>query len=264
MKLKIGIFDSGIGGFTILISLLKKRKDVEIFYLADTKRIPFGNKNFNEIRTIAKEICTFFEDKNLDALLIACNTTNACALDILENKLRIPCFDLINSVSEIVNEQIIGVLATQTTVKSSYYKNALSSKKENLKIFQQECPEFVSEIEKEKLNFIKLNYLSDLYLRPLLNENIQELILGCSHYPLIYDLLRKKIDSNIKIIDPSEALIKKFNESFAIPKTDRYESLSYESIKFFVTSDKDEFSKKVKFWLAINKEIRVVNLRSNV
>ena len=85
MKLKIGIFDSGIGGFTILNSLLKTRNDVEVFYLADTKRIPYGNKNFKEIRIIAKEICTFFADKNLDALLIACNTTNACALDILES-----------------------------------------------------------------------------------------------------------------------------------------------------------------------------------
>ena len=264
MKLKVGIFDSGIGGFTILNSLLKTRKDVEVFYLADTKRIPFGNKNFKEIRSISKEICTFFEDKNLDALLIACNTTNACALDILKDKLNIPCFDLINSVSEIVSKQIIGVLATQTTVKSSYYKNAISSKKDNLKIFQQECPEFVSEIEREELNLNKLNFLSDLYLRPLLNKNVQELILGCSHYPLIYDILRKKIDSNIKIIDPSEALIKKFNESFAISNTDSYESLSYENVEFFVTSEKDEFSKKVKLWLEIDKEIRLVNLRSNV
>ncbi len=264
MKLKIGIFDSGIGGFTILNSLLKTRKDVEVFYLADTKRIPFGNKSFKEIRSIAKEICTFFQEKNLDALLIACNTTNACALDILENNLRIPCFDLINSVSEIVNKQIIGVLATQTTVKSSYYKDVLCSEKKNLKIFQQECPEFVSEIEKEKLNFNKLNYLSDLYLKPLLNKNIEELILGCSHYPLIYDFLRKKVDSNIKIIDPSEALIKKFNKYFAISITYRYESLSYENVKFFVTSEKEEFSKKVRFWLEINKEIGLVNLRSNV
>ena len=129
MKLKIGIFDSGIGGFTILKSLLKTRKDVEVFYLADTKRIPFGNKNFKEIRVIAKEICIFFEDKNLDALLIACNTTNACALDVLENKLCIPCFDLINSVVEEIDRKIIGVLATQTTVRSSYYKNAIRSKK---------------------------------------------------------------------------------------------------------------------------------------
>ena len=103
-----------------------------------------------------------------------------------------------------------------------------------------------------------------MYLRPLINKNIEELILGCSHYPLIYDCLRKKIDPNIKIIDPSEALIKKFNESFAISKTDRYESLSYGNVQFFVTTEKNEFSKKVKIWLEINKEIRLVNLRSNV
>ena len=264
MKLKIGIFDSGIGGFTILNSLLKTRKDVEVFYLADTKRIPFGNKNSEEIRLIAKEICNFFEGKNLDALLIACNTTNACALDILENNLMVPCFDLINSVSEIVDKQIIGVLATQTTVRSSYYKKAIIDKNENTIIFQQECPEFVSEIEKEKLNLDKLNSLSDLYLRPLINKNIEELILGCSHYPLIYDFLRKKLDSNIKIIDPSVALIKKFNESFAIPGSYRYESISFENVEFFVTSERGEFSNKVKFWLGINKEIRLVNLRSNV
>ena len=264
MKLKVGIFDSGIGGFTILNSLLKTRRDVEVFYLADTKRIPFGNKCYKEIRLIAKEICTFFNDKNLDALLIACNTTNACALDILENNLRIPCFDLINSVSEIVDKKLIGVLATQTTVKSAYYKNAISAKKKNTKIFEQECPEFVSEIEKEKLNYKRINHLSDLYLKPLINKNIEELILGCSHYPLIYDFLRKKIDSNIKIIDPSSALIKKFNKCFTIPETERYESLSYDNIKFFVTSENDLFSKKVKFWFEINKEIRLVNLGSNV
>ena len=200
----------------------------------------------------------------MDALLVACNTTNACALDILEDNLKIPCFDLINSVSEIVDKQIIGVLATQTTVRSSYYKKAINAKKKNTIIFQQECPEFVSEIEKEKLNLDKLNSLSDLYLRPLVNKNIEELILGCSHYPLIYDFLRKKLDSNIKIIDPSVTLVEKFNKSFAIPKTDRYESVSLENVKFFVTSERDEFSNKVKFWLGINKEIRLVYLRSNV
>ena len=264
MKLNIGIFDSGIGGFTILNSLLKTRKDVEVFYLADTKRIPYGNKNFNEIRLIAKEICIFFKDKNLDALLIACNTTNACALDILENNLKIPCFDLINSVSEIINKKNIGVLATQTTVSSSYYKKVINLKNKKLKIFQQACPEFVPEIEKEKLNFKRLDYLSDLYIKPLIDKNIQELILGCSHYPLIYDFLRNKIDINIKITDPSSALIKKFNEYFGISKIDGYESISFENVKFFVTAKKEEFAKKVKFWLEIDKEIKLVNLRSNV
>ena len=110
MKLKIGIFDSGIGGFTILRSLLETRKDIEVFYLADTKRVPYGNKDIVQIRSIAKEICNWFKDKNLDALLIACNTTNACALDILENNLGVPCFDLIHSVSETVTKKNIAEL----------------------------------------------------------------------------------------------------------------------------------------------------------
>ena len=173
MKLKIGIFDSGIGGFTILNSLLKTRRDLEVLYLADTKRVPYGNKDIEQIRSFAKEICNWFKDKNLDVLLLACNTTNACALDILENYLSIPVFDLINSVSEIVTKENIGVLATPATVKTSYYKKTIESKKEHVKVFQQSCPEFVSEIEKIELNLNKLNCLSDLYLNPLIKNDIE-------------------------------------------------------------------------------------------
>ena len=79
-----------------------------------------------------------------------------------------------------------------------------------------------------------MDYLSNLYLKPLLDKNIEELILGCSHYPLIYDFLRKKLDSNIKIIDPSVALIKKFNQSFNIPENDCYESISFENVNFLL------------------------------
>ena len=199
----------------------------------------------------------------MDALLIGCNTTNACALDILEKHLKVPCFDLIHSVSEIVSKEYIGVLATSATVKSSYYKNLIESNNFNVKVFQQACPEFVSEIEKNNLNFKRIDYLSDLYLRPLIGKNIEEIILGCSHYPLIYDILKKKINSSIKIIDPSTALIKKFNEFFKTPKNDCYETMSYDSVRFFVTSNSGDFSQKVKYWLEINKEIGLVNLRSN-
>ena len=263
MKLKIGIFDSGIGGFTILNSILKTRKDLEVFYLADTKRVPYGDKDFEQIKSFAKEICNWFANKNLDALLVACNTTNACALDILENYLRIPVFDLINSVSEIVTKENIGVLATPATIKTSYYKKIIESKKENVKVFQQSCPEFVPEIEKTELNLNKLNFLSDLYLNPLIKNDIEEIILGCSHYPLIYNVLRNKMPLNIRIIDPSVALVNKFNNSFLIPKNHCYKSISHEDLNFFVTSKSEDFSKKVKFWLEINKEIRLVNLRSN-
>ena len=100
-------------------------------------------------------------------------------------------------------------------------------------------------------------------LNSLLKENIEEIILGCSHYPLIYDLLKNKINSNISIIDPSSALVNKFNYSFTIPKKYCTDTISYDNVKFFVTAKREEFSKKVKYWLEINKEIRLVYLRSN-
>ena len=103
-----------------------------------------------------------------------------------------------------------------------------------------------------------------MYLRPLIKENIQELILGCSHYPLIYNVIRENLDPNIKIIDPSAALIKQLNECFSIPEIDCDESIPFENVNFFVTSKNNEFYEKVKYWLEINKEISLVNLRSNV
>ena len=139
----------------------------------------------------------------------------------------------------------------------------IESKRENVKVFQQACPEFVPEIEKNNLDFDRLEYQSNLYINRLLNENIEEIILGCSHYPLIYDFLKSKIHSNIRIIDPSAALVNKFNNSFLIPKNFSYESTSNDNIKFFVTEKSEDFSRKVKYWLKINKEIRLVNLRSN-
>ena len=260
MKLRLGIFDSGVGGFSVLNSLLSTRTDAEVIYLADVARNPYGEKDNKEIRNIAIQISNWFKEKDLDALLIACNTTNACALDLLQNTLKIPCFDLITSVSSTITSNSIGVLATTATVKSSFYKNIILKKRPNIQVFQQSCPEFVSEIEKISIDYKKINYLADLYLGPLLKKNISELILGCSHYPLIYQILREKIASKIEIIDPSIALINNLNNYF-YPLKKYNERNKYDNIEFFATGKTDEFSIKVTNWLKINKKITLVNLR---
>jgi len=260
LKLRLGIFDSGIGGFSVLNSLLATRTDVEVIYLADFARNPYGEKDNNEIRKIAIQISNWFKEKDLDALLIACNTTNACALDLLQNTLKIPCFDLITSVSSTITSNSIGVLATTATVKSSFYKNIINKIRPEIIVFQQACPKFVSEIEKINLDYKKINYLADLYLGPLLKKNISEIILGCSHYPLICQILRKKIASDIKIIDPSIALINNLNNFFC-PSKKYNKSNKYDDVEFFATGRIDEFSIKVTNWLKINKKITLVNLR---
>ena len=260
MKLRLGIFDSGIGGLSVLNSLLSSRTDVEVIYLADLARNPYGEKDSEEIRNIAIQISDWFKEKDIDALLIACNTTNACALDLLQNNLKIPCFDLITSVSKIISSNSIGILATTATVKSSFYKIIIKNRNPDIQVFQQSCPQFVSEIEKIPINFEKINFLADLYLRPLLKKNIRELILGCSHYPLIYQILRKTIPSNIKIIDPSIALTNSLNNHFH-PVKKNNNSNKYDNVEFFATGKIDEFSLKLTNWLEINKKITLVNLR---
>lgn len=260
MKLRLGIFDSGIGGFSVLSSLLSTRKDVEVIYLADFDRNPYGDRDIKEIRNIAIQISNWFKGKDLDALLIACNTTNACALDILQNTLKIPCFDLITSVSNTISSNSIGIIATTATVKSSFYKNIINETKPDIKVFQQSCPKFVSEIEKISIDYEKINYLTDLYIRPLLKKNISEIILGCSHYPLISHILRKKIPLNIRIIDPSIALTNNLNNYF-YPSKDFNKTNKYDNVEFFATGKIDEFSIKVTNWLKINKKITLVNLR---
>jgi len=260
LKIRLGIFDSGIGGFSVLNSLLLTRTDVEVIYLADVARNPYGEKDNEEIRCIAIQISDWFREKKIDALLIACNTTNACALDILQNTLNVPCFDLINSVSRTISSNSIGVLATTATVKSSFYKNCITKTRSDIKVFQQSCPEFVSEIEKIPINYEKISYLADLYLKPLLKRNIKEVILGCSHYPLIYEILRKKIPSDIKINDPSIALINNLNDNF-YPIKNIDKSHKYDHVEFFATDKIDQFSLKVTNWLEINKKITLVNLR---
>ena len=263
MKLRIGIFDSGIGGFTVLKPLLSMNHKFEILYLADIKRNPYGDRSFQEIREIAFEICSWFKDKSLDALLIACNTTNACALDIVENELEIPCFDLINSASQIVLSNKVGILATPATVNSSFYKNSLESLNKGIIVYQQACPEFVPELEKIYLNKAKLNYLAEIYSNSLIKKNIGELILGCSHYPLIYEIIRRNIPKNVKIIDPSVELINNFKKYFKINRNSSYLELSYDGVEFFATANIEEFSLKVINWLEINKKISFVNLRTN-
>ena len=260
MIIRLGIFDSGIGGFSVLNSLLSTRTDVEVIYLADVARNPYGEKDNKEIRNIAIQISNWFKKKNLDALLIACNTTNACALDILQKTLKIPCFDLITSVSSTITSNSIGVLATTATVKSSFYKNIINKTRPDIKVFQQACPKLVSEIERISIDFKTINYLADLYLGPLLKRNISEIILGCSHYPLIYQILRKKIALDKQIIDPSIALVDNLNNYF-YPLKKFNKNNKYDDVEFFATGKIDEFSIKVTNWLKINKKITLVNLR---
>ncbi len=262
MSIRVGLFDSGVGGLTVFKRVAKLYPHFSFIYLADTARIPYGSKNLNEIRKIAKEIVYWFDKKSIDVLLVACNTTNSIALDVIKNNLNIPVYGLIESVSLMVGDERVGVLATPSTVKSNAYTKAILDFNPKAFVLEKACPEFVSNIEVDEINLDKLRTLAIEYLTPLLKAEVESIILGCSHYPLIIPLLSELIPSKVNLIDPAEALSLKL-ESFLGPKIiDPIKKESLTNSKFYVTSDPNKFAIRSKNWLNICPEVELVSLRN--
>ena len=259
--MRLGLFDSGVGGFTILKKVIEICPNSSFLYLADTARLPYGVKTSDEIRQIAEEISSWFSNQEIDAFLIACNTTNAIALDVIKNKLDVPVFDLIESASLTIQDSRVGVLATPSTVKTkAYTKSILNSKPETF-VIEQSCPEFVPMIEMNRINSDKITDVAIRYLKPLLEKNIESLILGCSHYPLITPLLTELLPSSVKLIDPAEALSLKLKSFMDSKPSNFVKRNKLVDSKFFVTSDPKNFPIRSKHWLNVFPEVNVVSLQ---
>ena len=259
--MRIGLFDSGVGGFTVLKKVVELCPNASFIYLADTARIPYGIKTSNDIRQIAEEISFWFAHQSIDVFLVACNTTNAIALDVIKNALDVPVFNLIESVSSTIKESRVGVLATPSTVKTKEYTNAILRLNPKTFVIEQSCPEFVPMIEMENINSNEIIDIAIGYLQPLLKQKIESLILGCSHYPLITPLLTDLLPSTVKLIDPAEALALEL-KSFMDSKIINFETTKFlVDSKFCVTSDPKTFSFRSKHWLNVFPEVNLVSLQ---
>ena len=259
--MRLGLFDSGIGGFTVLKKVIELCPNSSIIYLADTARLPYGVKTKKEIKKIAKEISSWFSYQNIDALLVACNTTNAIALDVIKKNLDIPVFDLIGSAASTIKESRVGVLATSSTVKTKAYTNAILEFHPKTIVIEQSCPEFVPMIEMGNIDSDEIADTALRYLQPLLKQEIYSLILGCSHYPLITPLLTKILPTNVKLIDPAEALSLKLR-LFMDSKVSNYsKEKKLVDLKFYVTSDLKKFANKATYWLEVFPEVNLLSLQ---
>ena len=259
--MRIGLFDSGVGGFTVLKKVVELCPHISFIYLADTARLPYGVKTSIEIRQIAEEISSWFSHQNIDAFLVACNTTNSIALNVIKNKLDVPVFDLIESASSTIKQSRVGVLATPSTVKTKAYTNSILYFNPNTFVVEQACPQFVPMIEMDNINSDEIIDVAIGYLQPLLKQKIQSLILGCSHYPLITPLLSKILPSSVKLIDPADALSQKL-KLFVDSKTSKFVKKKYlVDSKFYVTSDPEKFLIRGKHWLNVFPDVNLISLQ---
>lgn len=197
----IGIFDSGIGGLTVLNELKKILPHENFIYYADTKHLPYGDKTKEEIISYSKYIVEYFIKNDVKAIIIACGTASALAFETLKKDYNIPIFNVIDSTINHLNSNNIGIIATCASIKSNVWDNKILKKLPNANITKVACPKLVPLAENDLINTAESLEIMTEYLKPIKEKKVDTLILGCTHYPLFLPLIKKILNSNTNIIN---------------------------------------------------------------
>jgi glutamate racemase len=205
----IGIFDSGVGGLTVLRQLYRQLPNESVIYFGDTARLPYGIRSQAEILQFVREILTWMQQQQVKMVIMACNTSSALALETVREEFNLPILGVIlpGAKAAVQQGQRIGVIATPATAKSNAYRHAILEIDANAQVWQVGCPEFVPLIEQNRIHEPYTTEVARSYLEPLLEQKIDTLIYGCTHYPLLAPVLRSLLPSHVKLIDPAEHVV---------------------------------------------------------
>ncbi|MDO9393991.1 MAG: glutamate racemase [Methylotenera sp.] len=207
----IAVFDSGVGGISVLKHIYALLPHEQLLYVADSKYAPYGNKTPEEIQARCFEIADFLIAKEAKALVVACNTATAAAIDALRDKYTLPIIGMepaVKPAAEASKNGIIGVLATTGTLKSAQFAGLLESYGRNVKVVTQACVGLVECIERGELNTVSTRSLIQQYCAPLLAEGADTIVLGCTHYPFVREVIREIVGEKISLIDTGAAVAK--------------------------------------------------------
>ncbi len=206
----IGVFDSGIGGLTVVRALMERLPFENIVYFGDTARVPYGVKSVETINRYALQITEFLLKKDVKLLIVACNTMAAVACQAIRDLSPVPVLEVIGagaaSAVGATQNKIIGVIGTPATINSNAYARAISLLDHDVRIFSQACPLFVPLVEEGWLEHEATRLAALEYLKPVKAEGIDTLVLGCTHYPLIKPLIAEIVGPQVRLIDSAETM----------------------------------------------------------
>ncbi|WGV27834.1 glutamate racemase [Halotia branconii] len=201
----IGVFDSGVGGLTVLRQLYRQLPNESIVYFGDTARLPYGIRSQTEILQFVREIIVWLQQQGVKMVIMACNTSSALALETVREEFSIPIMGVIlpGAKAAVQKGKRIGVIATPATAKSNAYRHAILEIDPNAQVWQVGCPEFVPLIEQNRIHDPYTTEVARSYLEPLLQQEIDTLVYGCTHYPHLAPVLRSLLPSQVKLVDPA-------------------------------------------------------------
>lgn len=208
----IGVFDSGVGGLSVIREMLHQMPEESFIYYADTAHVPYGPRQQWEIREFALSITSFLLEQGCKMIIVACNTTNSLAYDVLTSRYDVPFVGVIepgvNKALNTTQNGRIGVIATEATTKSGYYQQMLLSKNPLVHVEAKACPLLVPLIEKGMVDSEEVRQAARQYLQPLKDSKIDTLILGCTHYPFILPVIQEVLGPAVNYIDPAHETVK--------------------------------------------------------
>lgn len=206
----IGVFDSGLGGLTVVKALRRKLPDESIVYVGDTARVPYGNKSAALVTEYSREIAEFLVKQNAKMIVVACNTASAVALPALKDAFSVPVTGVIEPGAEAASMATvngrIGVLGTIATVSSGAYADAISRKTNGIHVVNQACPLLVPLAEEGWIDGPVTEDIIHVYLDPVIKENVDTMILGCTHYPILKDAIQKITGETVNLVDSADTV----------------------------------------------------------
>jgi glutamate racemase len=241
----LGVFDSGIGGLTVVRALRAVFPKRDILYVGDTARVPYGNKSAETVQTYSREIVNFLEKKGAERIVAACNTASALAVESLARTSQIPLHGMIESgvaAAVAAGDGPVGVIGTPATIASGAYQKALARARQGWRVVAQATPLFVPLVEEGWLEGEVTEQVARQYLEPLIREKIRVLVLACTHYPLLKGVLGKVLGSGVKLVDSSEACA----EALKATESRRAEK---GELKIFLTDEPGPFLGRVESFL---------------
>lgn len=241
----IGVFDSGIGGLTVVRQIVRLLPQEHVVYLGDTARTPYGTKSPETIRRYAVENAAFLLDKGIKLLVVACNSVSAVALDLLQSQLRVPVVGVIEpgaraAVAATRNRKV-GVIGTEATIASGAYTRALKALDADLEIYTRACPLFVPLAEEGWVDNDVARAAARRYLTSLKRSGIDTLVLGCTHYPLLSGVIGDVLGPGVALVDSALTTAQEVRELLAAGGLLRRGEPG--SVSFFVTDVPDRFIK---------------------
>lgn len=263
----IGIFDSGVGGLTVAREVMRQIPNERIVYFGDTARVPYGSKSKETITKYSEQIVHFLKEQDVKAIVVACNTASAYALDELEKEIDIPIIGVVKPgakvAADVTRNGKIGIIGTEATVGSKIYSRYINEIKPDTEVLGKACPLFVPLVEEGLLHDPVTDEIALRYLSSLIDSGIDTLILGCTHYPLIRSTIGKIMGDEVTLVNPAYETARELRELLEEKQLLNTEKLSLgeNPYQFFVSDAAEKFMRFansiIKYGILSAKKINI-------